>query len=97
MHMRLKWTISLSIILTACLFILSTCAPSYSASPPHQDIIISSIYWSDGDSGRINGSIKFRINEIDAPEDSGLGAAVGGANVIGYEQGLAVDFTKITA
>ena len=25
-----------------------------------QDIIIKSIYWSDGDSGRINGSLKFR-------------------------------------
>jgi len=74
MHLRLRWPISLSIILTACLFMVSACAPSYSDSPVNQDIIISSIYWSDGDSGRINGSIKFRLNDIDAHslEASGL-------------------------
>ena len=82
---------------------LSACAPSYSASPPHQDIIISSIYWSDGDSGRINGSIKFRLNDIDAPETGGVGAAVGGAKceaerAKGYEsKAWVVAFTKDTA
>lgn len=40
---------------------------------------ITSIYWSDADSGRINGSLKFRLNSIDAPETGGVGAAIGGA------------------
>ena len=41
---------------------------------------IKSIYWSDGDSGRItftNGeTIHFRINDRDAPETGGVGAAL---------------------
>ncbi len=103
MQTRLRWPLSLSMILTACLFMVSACAPSYSASPPNQDIIISSIYWSDGDSGRINGSIKFRLNDIDAPETGGVGAAVGGANceaerAKGYgSKAWGVSFTKDTA
>ena len=40
---------------------------------------ITSIYWSDADSGRINGDIKFRLNNVDAPETGGVGAAIGGA------------------
>ena len=40
---------------------------------------ISSIYWSDADSGRINGKLKFRLNSVDAPETGGVGAAIGGA------------------
>lgn len=40
---------------------------------------IHSIYWSDADSGRINGKIKFRLNSVDAPETGGVGAAIGGA------------------
>jgi len=44
---------------------------------------IKLIYWSDGDSGRItfaNGkTIPFRINNRDAPETGGVGAAIGGA------------------
>ena len=36
-----------------------------------------SIYWSDGDSGRI-GDVKFRLSNIDAPETGGVGA-IGGA------------------
>lgn len=37
----------------------------------------SSIYWSDGDSGRIDG-VKFRLANVDAPETGGVGA-IGGA------------------
>jgi len=44
---------------------------------------INSIYWSDGDSGRITllnqKTIKFRLDDWDAPETGGVGAAVGGA------------------
>lgn len=39
---------------------------------------IEEIYWSDGDSGRANG-IPFRLNNGDAPETGGVGAAIGGA------------------
>ena len=37
----------------------------------------SSIYWSDGDSGRIDG-VKFRLSNVDAPQTGGVGA-IGGA------------------
>jgi endonuclease YncB( thermonuclease family) len=37
----------------------------------------TSIYWSDGDSGRIDG-MKFRLANIDAPETGGIGS-IGGA------------------
>ncbi|MEP1144363.1 MAG: thermonuclease family protein [Henriciella sp.] len=36
----------------------------------------SSIYWSDGDSGRIDG-MKFRLANVDAPETGGVGARGG--------------------
>lgn len=36
-----------------------------------------SVYWSDGDSGRLDG-MKFRLANIDAPETGGIGA-IGGA------------------
>lgn len=39
---------------------------------------VRDIYWSDGDSGRING-VPFRLSDVDAPETGGVGAAVGGA------------------
>ena len=49
------------------------------AQTPNIPTEITSIYWSDADSGRINGSLKFRLNSIDAPETGGVGAAIGGA------------------
>jgi len=61
---------------------------------------ITSIYWSDADSGRINGDIKFRLNNIDAPETGGVGAAIGGAKCElerkrGFEaKEWIVDFTR---
>lgn len=36
-----------------------------------------SVYWSDGDSGRLDG-MKFRLANIDAPETGGIGS-IGGA------------------
>ena len=65
---------------------------------------ITSIYWSDGDSGRItfaNGEfIPFRINDRDAPETGGVGAAIGGAKCekerkLGFEaKEWAVEYTR---
>lgn len=46
---------------------------SPAAEPPE---VIGSIYWSDGDSGRIDGE-KFRLANIDAPETGGIGARGG--------------------
>lgn len=55
-------------------FSVSTCgaASSGGAEP------VTSIYWSDGDSGRIDGT-DFRLADVDAPETGGVGAAIGGA------------------
>jgi len=46
------------------------------------------IYWSDGDSGRIDG-MKFRLSDVDAPETGGVGAR-GGAKCE-YERELGYD------
>lgn len=50
---------------------------------------ITSIYWSDGDSGRINGSLKFRLANVDAPETGSMkqrgGAKCEAERVLGYE------------
>ena len=44
---------------------------------------IKSIYWSDGDSGSVTFgdgvTMLFRLNDRDAPETGGVGAAIGGA------------------
>ena len=48
----------------------------------------SPIYWSDGDSGRIDG-VKFRLANVDAPETGGVGAR-GGAKCE-YERELGFD------
>lgn len=55
---------------------LASCAKVEATVVPSE---ITSIYWSDADSGRINGSLKFRLNSVDAPETGGVGAAIGGA------------------
>ena len=66
-----------ALLLTAC------------AAPEVQQVnqTVNEIYWSDGDSGRING-MKFRLANVDAPETGGVGAR-GGAKceaerVLGY-------------
>lgn len=57
-----------------------------------------SIYWSDGDSGRINGA-PFRLANVDAPETGGVGGR-GGAKcekerILGYEaKEYIVGFTR---
>ena len=61
------------------------CAPVANAKNTIIDPIqpIKSIYWSDGDSGRITfesgPTITFLLNDLDAPETGGVGAAIGGA------------------
>lgn len=95
----------LPIILAVAILTSTACQAPAQVTP--QNLIepeIQSIYWSDGDSGRItfdNGeTIPFRVNDIDAPETGGVGAAVGGAKCEaerekGYEsKAWAVDYTR---
>jgi len=58
----------------------------------------SSIYWSDGDSGRL-GQRKFRLANIDAPETGSMkqrgGAKCESERAIGYDaKAFIVEFTK---
>ena len=55
---------------------LTSCGQSVASESP---TVIKSIYWSDADSGRINDTMKFRLNSVDAPETGGVGASIGGA------------------
>lgn len=45
------------------------------ASPAHAQPV-TSIYWHDGDSGRVNGQ-DFRLADVDAPETGGVGSING--------------------
>ena len=58
------------------LLLIGSSSSAFATGTPSK---IHSIYWSDADSGRINGKIKFRLNSVDAPETGGVGAAIGGA------------------
>ena len=58
----------------------------------------TSIYWSDGDSGRLNG-VKFRLANIDAPETGSLkqrgGAKCEAERKLGYDaKAFLVEFTR---
>ena len=66
------------LILTGIVYLAYKSAPHAEATKAVTQEI-TSIYWSDADSGRINGDIKFRLNNVDAPETGGVGAAIGGA------------------
>ena len=95
------------IVLSGLCFVLAACSQATiipDAQAYDQSDLISSIYWSDGDSGRITfddgETIPFRINDIDAPETGGVGAAIGGAKCekereLGYEaKEWAVEYTR---
>ena len=84
------------------LSILSGCTPSQAREAPSETSSISktydSIYWSDGDSGRL-GKLKFRLANIDAPETGSMkqrgGAKCESERAIGYEaKAFIVEFTK---
>lgn len=79
------------------LFMIGSSSAAYATGIPSD---IHSIYWSDADSGRLNGKVKFRLNSVDAPETGGVGAAIGGAEceaerVQGFEsKEWIVNYTK---
>lgn len=81
---------------------LSGCTQSRANEAPLETSSISetysSIYWSDGDSGRL-GSVKFRLANIDAPETGSMkqrgGAKCEYERELGYEaKAYIVGFTK---
>jgi len=62
------------LILVQIIFVFSLAACSANAQNKDQDIVgstIQKIYWSDGDSGRLDG-VKFRLANVDAPETGSL-------------------------
>lgn len=64
----MKW-----LFFSACILVAACAEPdtaAITATPA------SSIYWSDGDSGRVDG-MKFRLANVDAPETGGVGARGG--------------------
>ena len=81
------------VFLTCLLFFTACSVPAETISTAASDI-----YWSDGDSGRING-MKFRLADVDAPETGGVGAR-GGAKCeyereLGFEaKAFMVDLTR---
>jgi len=81
---------------------LSGCAQSQANEAPLETSstseTYSSIYWSDGDSGRL-GKLKFRLANIDAPETGSMkqrgGAKCESERELGYEaKAYIVEFTK---
>lgn len=63
----------LLVALQFCLAVLLMGCSASAEDVPHNivGLIIKSVYWSDGDSGRIDG-IKFRLANVDAPETGSL-------------------------
>jgi endonuclease YncB( thermonuclease family) len=74
----------------------ASAAPAPSASTAETAL---SVYWSDGDSGRLSDGTKFRLHGIDAPETGSM-KAPGGARceterVLGFEaKQAAVELTR---
>ena len=55
---------------------MAACADPSAQTLPTSTSATRTIYWSDGDSGRIDG-MKFRLANVDAPETGGVGARGG--------------------
>ena len=82
----------------ACSLPLTACAKDAKQDQTETTRTYTSIYWSDGDSGRL-GNLKFRLANIDAPETRSLkqrgGAKCEAEREIGFEaKAFLVNFTK---
>lgn len=82
----MKWLASPILIAIAAL--AATAAERLPGRTAPEAGSVTSIYWSDGDSGRIDG-MKFRLSNVDAPETGGVGS-IGGARceperVLGFD------------
>lgn len=83
----MKYLLVPALLISACSKLPGQSAEMRTATPNPMAAIsthpVKSIYWSDGDSGRItlpdDRVIKFRLDDWDAPETGGVGAAIGGA------------------
>ena len=85
-------------VLAACSALASDARDSGEASNLTTERTYSSIYWSDGDSGRL-GKLKFRLANIDAPETGSMkqrgGAKCEAEREIGFEaKEFIVEFTR---
>ena len=74
-------------LISLCTFCILLASCTAIANEPYPEI--KSIYWSDADSGRINGTFKFRIANMDAPETRSMkqrgGAKCESERVLGYQ------------
>ncbi len=88
------------IVLVSVLFspLISGCSVTAQDSSAAASLAYTSIYWSDGDSGKL-GDLKFRLANIDAPETGSLkqrgGAKCEAEREIGYDaKEFIVEFTR---
>lgn len=72
-------SIPFMLIIGALIAFAASAADLFNQTPeePKEIVSVSKIYWSDGDSGRLDGK-SFRLANVDAPEKGGVGA-IGGA------------------
>ena len=85
------WVAS-ALILASCAGIVALAAQAATDGPP-------SVYWSDGDSGRLPDGTKFRLHDVDSPETGSLrqrgGAKCESERVLGYTaKEAAVELTR---
>jgi len=63
-------------------------APAASAATPATEVALT-VYWSDGDSGRLSDGTKFRLHGIDSPETGSMkqrgGAKCESERALGFE------------
>ncbi|MAP94089.1 MAG: hypothetical protein CMK07_03965 [Ponticaulis sp.] len=68
---------ALNWIWLAVIFGVALAASASEIFPADDERVATDIYWSDGDSGRLNGH-SFRLANVDSPEKGGIGS-IGGA------------------
>ncbi len=94
----MKHTLLTFALITPFLFVSCALAEDSTSAKDPSSLSFKSIYWSDGDSGRLDG-LKFRLANIDAPETGSLkqrgGAKCEAEREIGYEaKAFLVEFTR---
>lgn len=85
-------------LLAGGVFYASQAASAASTEVAEQDVLLT-VYWSDGDSGRLSDGTKFRLHGIDAPETGSMaqrgGAKCEAERVLGFDaKAAAVELTR---
>jgi endonuclease YncB( thermonuclease family) len=79
--------VAVSIIAAGAWFAMQPAAASAASASAAQEAL--TVYWSDGDSGRLSDGTKFRLHGIDAPETGSMkqrgGAKCESERALGYE------------